>query len=33
VNFHDALRKASQVSTAKQAIIETEPATLAATRH
>ena len=33
VNFHDALRKASQVSTAKQAIIETEPAKLAATRH
>jgi 2OG-Fe(II) oxygenase superfamily len=33
VNFHDALRMASQVSTAKRAIIETEPATLAATRH
>jgi hypothetical protein len=32
-NFHDALRKASQVSTAKQAIVETEPATLAASRH
>jgi hypothetical protein len=32
VNFHDALRKASRVSTAKQAIIETESATLAATR-
>jgi hypothetical protein len=33
VNFHDALRKASRVSTAKQVPIETEPAALAATRH
>jgi hypothetical protein len=33
VNFHDALRKASRVSAAKQALIEMEPATLAAMRH
>jgi hypothetical protein len=33
VNFHDALREASRVPAAKKAIVETEPATLAATRH
>jgi hypothetical protein len=33
VNFHYALRKASRDSKAKQAIIETESATLAATRN
>ncbi len=32
-NFHDALRKASQDSTGQQAIIETQPAKLAAARH
>lgn len=32
VNFHDALRKASRVSAAKQAIVETDSAALAARR-